>query len=131
MRACVNSRATCDTNIAVLLRGNRVSSASVTAGLPTSLITSVSTSHTHTLSIGDTQSDDDRAPERSVNDFQSLSQSPPLPRSQTSLCSSKNKIPPVKLSALRIGAFNAEANQKLDRDVKHTHSGKVKEQRKC
>lgn len=36
-----------------------------------------------------------------------------LPCSQTSLCSSKNKIPPVKLGAPRFWAFNTEANQTL------------------
>lgn len=58
------------------------------------------------LSLSDTHihSDQDRPPERSLDDF-----SEPffrlvfsLPRSQTRLCRSKNKIPPVKLSALRI-----------------------------
>lgn len=48
-----------------------------------------------------------------------------LPPSQTSLCCSKNKIPLVKLTALRFGAFSAKANQKLERDARHAHSGKV------
>lgn len=38
--------------------------------------------------------------------------SPPL--LPDSLCCSKNKIPPVKLSALRFGAFKVEASQKLE-----------------
>lgn len=54
--------------------------------------------------LSHTQSDEDRSPERSVSDF---TQSFPLPRSQTSLCCSKNKIPAVKLSALRFCAFDA------------------------
>lgn len=59
-----------------------------------------------------------------------ISQSFSLRRSQTSLRCSKNKIPAVKLSALRFCAFNAEANQKFEkkkkkRDVRHTHPGKV------
>lgn len=85
----------------VLLWGSRANVVAFTDYLHTSLITSASLSHTH--------SDEDRSPERSVSDF---TESFPLPRSQTSLCCSKNKIPPVKLSALRFGAFNAEANQK-------------------
>lgn len=43
----------------------------------------------------------------------------------TSLRCSKNKIPAVKLTALRLGAFGAEANQKLERDARHAHSGMV------
>lgn len=44
-----------------------------------------------------------------------------LPRSQTGLQCSKNKIPPVKWSALRLSAFNTGANQKLERHSKHAH----------
>lgn len=67
-----------------------------------------------------------RSPERSVRDFfKAVHSSFPLPRSQTSLCRSKNKIPPVKLSAPRFGALNAEANQGLGRDARPAHSGKV------
>lgn len=54
-----------------------------------------------------------------------FTESVPLPHSQTSLCCSKNKIPPVKLSALRFGAFKVEASEKLERVARHAHSGKV------
>lgn len=47
-----------------------------------------------------------------------ISQSFSLRRSQTSLRCSKNKIPAVKLSALRFCAFNAEANQKFEKKKK-------------
>lgn len=58
---------------------------------------------------------------REVNDFQSFSQSPFLsPRSQTSLYRSKNKIPTVKLSALRFSAFNLEVYQKVGKETRGT-----------
>lgn len=72
------------------------------------------------ISLTDTHIDVYRFPKRSVNDlFQSLSQSSSLPGSPTGSCCSINKIPPVKLSALRFGAYNMEANQKLDIFARH------------
>lgn len=52
-------------------------------------------------------SDEYSSPERSV--IESFS----LPHSQSTLCCSKNKIPPVKLGALRFSAFGEEANQNV------------------
>lgn len=95
------------------------------SGFSTSPLTSVSVplSQIHTLSHKLRWRQVSREVGRYIS--KPFTQSFSIPRSQTSLCCSKNKIPPVKLSAPRFSAFNAEANQKLERDAKHAHSGKV------